>query len=112
MKNSDVKKLRNRDTYCWHCGTNDGLVIHHRMNRGMGGSKHLDKLSNLIMVCYQFNGAMESDSAVATWARDLGMKLSKYDTTAHPVFDNAQKVWFTLDEQGNKTETEPPAYLI
>jgi hypothetical protein len=78
----------------------------------MGGSKSLDTLQNIIMVCADFNGRMESDAAVAVWARDLGLKLSKFANPGEPVFDNYAKLWFTLDEQGNKTETEAPSYLI
>jgi hypothetical protein len=112
MKNSDIKKLRQRDLYCWHCGTTEDLVPHHRANRGMGGSKSLDTLQNVILVDADFNSRMESDAAVATWARDLGLKLSKFANPAEPVFDNYAKLWFTLDLQGNKTEVEPPSYLI
>lgn len=112
MKNSDIKKLRTRDEYCWHCGTTETLVFHHRANRGAGGSKVLDTLQNVILVCARFNGEMESDANVANWARDLGMKLSRYSSPAEPVFDNYAKVWFRLDAKGGKEETEPPNWLI
>lgn len=112
MKNSDIKKLRTRDTYCWHCGTTETLVPHHRANRGMGSSKALDTLQNVILVCSDFNGRMESDAAVATWARDLGLKLSKFANPAEPVFDNYANSWFVLDEIGNKTKCDAPLYLI
>jgi hypothetical protein len=55
---------------------------------------------------------MESDANVANWARDLGMKLSRYASPSAAVFDNFTKRWHTLDEKGNKFETEPPTYLI
>lgn len=112
MKNSDLNKLRERDQWCWHCGTESTLVPHHRANRGHGGSKVLDTLRNVILVCAEFNQAMESDAAVAAWARDLGLKLSRYASPTAPVFDNWAKKWYLLDEQGNKYETEPPSYLI
>ena len=38
----------------------------------MGSSKVLDTLQNVILVCSLYNGAMESDAAVANEARDLG----------------------------------------
>jgi hypothetical protein len=112
MKNSDLKKLRDRDQWCWHCGTEATLVPHHRANRGHGGSKALDTLRNVILVCAQFNSEMESDAAVASWARDLGLKLSRYASPTAAVFDNWAKKWYLLDEKGNKFETEPPSYLI
>lgn len=78
----------------------------------MGSSKVLDTLQNVILVCAQYNGAMESDASVANEARDLGHKLSKFASPTAPVFDNWSKKWFYLDEKGNKTETDPPTYLI
>lgn len=112
MKNAEVRKLRERDQYCWHCGTSQGLVPHHRANRGAGGSKLLDTLQNVILVCAVFNSEMESNAAVASWARDLGLKLSRYSSPASPVFDNYAKKWYLLDDKGNKHETEAPSYLI
>ena len=55
---------------------------------------------------------MESDAAVAEWARDLGHKLSKFASPAAPVFDVFAKKWYNLDEKGNKHESEPPSFLI
>lgn len=112
MKAAEVRKLRERDSYCWHCGATDTLVPHHRANRGVGGSKVLDTLQNVILVCSRFNGEMESDANVANWARDLGIKLSKYAAPSAPVFDNYAKVWYLLDTKGNKHETEAPSWLI
>lgn len=85
---------------------------HHRANRGMGGSKIADNLQNVILVCQEYNGLMESDANVANQARDLGHKLSKFLSTSEPVFDNFSKRWYLLDTKGNKHETEPPLYLI
>jgi hypothetical protein len=112
MKNSDIKKLRDRDAWCWHCGQETDLVPHHRANRGMGSYKALDTLQNCIMVCSDYNGRMESDAAVASWARDLGHKLSKFMSPSAPVFDNYAKRWYYLTDKGEKHETEPPSYLI
>lgn len=78
----------------------------------MGSSKVLDTLQNVILVCSQYNGLMESDASVANQARDLGHKLSKFASPTAPVFDNWAKRWYFLDEKGNKHETEPPSYLI
>jgi hypothetical protein len=107
-----LRRLRQRDRYCWHCGSDEDLVPHHRRNRGMGGSKLLDRLDNLIMVCGLYNGAMESDSAVAMLARDLGHKLSSWQTFDSPVFDKVARLWFVLTSDGRKEITEPPQYLI
>jgi hypothetical protein len=55
---------------------------------------------------------MESDANVANQARELGHKLSKFASPSAAVFDNVLRKWFYLDEKGNKTETDPPSYLI
>jgi hypothetical protein len=78
----------------------------------MGSYKALDTLQNVIMVCADYNGRMESDASVAQFARDLGHKLSKFMSPTAAVFDNVVKKWFYLDEKGGKAETEPPSYLI
>ena len=78
----------------------------------MGGSKVADNLQNIILVCAEYNGAMESDAGVANLARDLGHKLSKFLSSDEPCFDNHAKRWYFLDRKGNKHETEPPTYLI
>lgn len=85
---------------------------HHRANRGHGGSKLLDGLQNVILVCAGYNGAMESDANVAMHARDYGHKLSRYDSPTHPLFDMTSRRWFVLDDKGGKSETEAPSYLI
>lgn len=102
MKPSLYKNLQKRDSYCWHCGATADLVPHHRKNRGMGGSRNLDVLSNLVLVCSLYNGAMESDSTVQSTARELGHKLRQSDLLSKPLFDNVGKQWFTLDNEGNK----------
>ena len=112
MKNADIQKLRKRDDHCWDCGATENLTIHHRANRGMGGSKIADNLQNVILVCAEYNGLMESDPATANRARDLGHKLSKFLSSSEPCFDNDWKKWYYLDTKGNKVETDPPSYLI
>lgn len=107
-----LDKLRSRDKLCWHCGENDDLVPHHRRNRGMGGSKQLDRLDNLMMVCAIYNGMMESDSATARNARDLGHKLNSWQEFSEPVFDTPNRTWYVLTSKGEKLETEPPQHLI
>jgi len=106
ISNKVVVKLRERDPYCVHCGSDTNLQIHHRKNRGMGGSKLLDTFPNLIRVCAELNYAMESDSQVAEEAREKGWKLSQWGDFDTPVFDNIQQTWFTLTKEGNKNETE------
>ena len=106
MKKALLKTLINRDSHCWHCGTEADLVPHHRKNRGAGGSKLLDHCANLLLVCGNYNFLMEADPAVAAQARVYKHKLRQTDTFFEPVFDRFQGVWFILDNEGNKHATD------
>lgn len=78
----------------------------------MGGSKLLDSTDNLIVLCSSMNGLIESDARVAAEARDFGWKLASWDSFSMPVFNRNELKWYTLDKVGNKTEVDPPGYLI
>lgn len=82
------------------------------MNRGAGGSKLLDRLDNLLLVCADYNWKMEADGKVLTRSRELGHKLKRTDQFSTPVFDNYAKQWFILTEEGDKnaTDTRPPQF--
>ena len=96
-----LKLVQTRDPHCYHCGATEDLVPHHRINRGMGGSKLLDTPDNLMMVCAFYNGDMESVSASAQQARAWGHKLAVWERTERPVFDVAGGWWFLLPD-GNR----------
>jgi hypothetical protein len=70
----------------------------------MGGSKLLDTLDNLMMVCGLYNGAMESDLLVARDARGWGRKLAAWEDTSRPVFDSVGHRWWILLPDGSKVE--------
>jgi len=105
-------KLRERDPYCLHCGADTELQIHHRRNRGMGGSKLIDGFDNLVRVCALLNYQMEQDPKVAEDAREKGWKLRQWDSFDSPVFDQIEAQWYQLDTKGNKIPVEAPSYLI
>ena len=102
LSRKSLTLLRARDSHCWHCGATDDLVPHHRKNRGMGGSKLLDGLDNLMLVCAFWNGEMESTSADAAAARGWGHKLATWEATNRPVFDIPTSTWYTLLEDGTR----------
>jgi hypothetical protein len=103
-----LRRLRKRDPYCLHCGDTETLVPHHRRNRQMGGSKLLDRLDNLMMICSYYNGAMESNGVVAENARRYGHKLTSWQDFDAPVFDECTGEWYRLDIQGGKSLADSP----
>lgn len=106
------RKLEERDKYCLHCGETDGLVIHHRKNRGMGGSKIIDVYENLLRVCSDYNSRMESDSQVAEEAQEFGHKLKSWQDFSDPVFDRCDGEWYQLNPDGTKETVWKPIQLF
>jgi len=78
----------------------------------MGGSTKLDRYDNLIRVCAWLNYQMEQNADVAANAREMGWKLGQWDGFDTPVYDNLQRKWFLLSQDGKKIQTTPPMYLI
>ena len=102
MTYKQFSKLLERDGgRCYHCGaTGDNLVPQHRLNRGMGGSKERERLSNIITLCSIVNGLLESDADVARLGREKGWKLSVYeDPLKVPVYETwSGKSWLLKDD--------------
>lgn len=112
MKKSLLKLLLERDKYCWHCGTTQDLVPHHRKNRGMGGrGSSLDVPANLLLVCANYNWLMEADAKVLIKAQVLKHKLRQTDSLFEPVFDNVTNQWWSLDNEGQKRIEETRSFL-
>jgi hypothetical protein len=99
-----LRLVQARDQHCFHCGQTKDLVPHHRINRGMGGSKLLDTPDNLMMVCSLYNGAMEGDHRMAQAARAWGHKLAVWEDTIKPAFDVGGGWWVLLPD-GTKVES-------
>ena len=100
-------KYLDRDKHCWHCGaTDDTLVPHHRINRGMGGSKLLDTPANVIVMCSAINLGMEMDPALAEAAKSYGWKLASWeDPEKRYVLDLSKGLWFRLDNSYGRIAT-------
>jgi len=72
----------------------------------MGGSKLLDTLDNLMMVCAIYNGEMEGVARVAAEARLWGHKLPVWEDTGRPVFDAPGFGWWRLLPDGTRVRVE------
>ena len=60
---------------------------HHRANRGAGGRKSLNRLSNLVWLCSEVNGRIESDADAAEAARKRGVKISSFaEPSSVPIY--------------------------
>lgn len=108
MTPSEFAKFLERDGgRCLHCGTTEGLVPQHRINRGMGGYGPLEIPSNVIVLCSRFNGLIESDAGQAHLARAHGWKLSSWDRarlTMIPVYDIMAAEWYWLDNNYSREQ--------
>ena len=95
---------------CGCVGREDTFVPQHRVNRGMGGSKTLDRPANVIVMCSEVNGLIESDQGWATKARGYGWKLSRWDSPEDtPFYDLATGKWNLIDNLYKRTITEKKA---
>lgn len=110
MNYKEFSKYLERDQSCYHCGTTSNLVPHHRLNRGMGGSKERDTPANIITMCSFFNQIMESNLEAGTWARDNGWKLKAGDDPRTvPVATPFAQNWYLLDDNFGREETNAPS---
>lgn len=103
-----VEALRARDgDVCAFTGVeSDRLVPHHRANRGAGGFKAGDRLSNLVLVDSIVNGRFEHD--LQGKAKLLGFKISRYaDPESIPLFHKVHG-WVLLRDDGGVTQLENP----
>jgi hypothetical protein len=110
MTKKEFDKYLARDRGCWHCGaTGDDLIPHHRLNRGMGSkNSKASQPSNIIVLCSQANGLLESNAKFAELGRQFGWKLRSHETpTEVPIFGHGG--WWLLNDDFTKDllETEP-----
>jgi len=95
---------------CGCVGRENTFVPQHRINRGMGGSRLLDRPANVLVMCSSTNGAIESDPKAAAAAREYGWKLSRWESPEDtPFYDIATGTWNLLDNLYHRTITEKVA---
>jgi hypothetical protein len=69
MNKKMFQKFIDRDGVCPHClKSDDTLVPQHRAGRGMGGSRSLDRPSNIIVLCSEANFLLEANAEFAARA--------------------------------------------
>jgi hypothetical protein len=111
MNIKSFRKFLDRDGGCVHCGETEAVAPHHRINRGMGGSKKLDTANNILVMCSTMNTAMESSERYATMARLYGWKLRPWEDPAKTPFWHAIRLgWFLLGDDFRYTEV--PDFVV
>lgn len=92
---------------CAMCGRR-ATTANHRANRGAGGFRAANRLSNASASCHECNGLIESDGPLADVARERGVKISKWDDpTEIPYLSPLYNVPVLLDDDGGFTFAEP-----
>jgi hypothetical protein len=106
MNKKSFDRFLARDICCSHCGTTDDTLIpQHRLNRGMGGSKVLDRPSNIIVLCSEANFLLESNSKFAELGRKFGWKLERgQEPDSTPVYMG--NGWYLLDNEYGTRKVE------
>lgn len=99
VNQKQFQKYLDRDDGCVHCGQRESVSPHHRLNRGMGGSKVRDVPSNIIVMCSELNARMESDSDIARVAKANGWKLSSGANPASVAVQHYSGSWRLLDDK-------------
>ena len=81
-------------------GREDTYVPQHRAKRGMGGSKLLDRPSNVIVMCSGLNILIEQNADLAEQAKGYGWKLERWQVPEEvPIYDRATGEWYLLDNE-------------
>jgi hypothetical protein len=111
--------VRARDGHrCQMCGAsilNIPSSLHHRVNRGMGGSANLERPSLLIRLCGTgTTGCHGFITEHPRLAGELGWLLPKLnadlDPTQEPIYTFAG--WRLLDDGGNSTGCDAPSGAV
>jgi hypothetical protein len=109
----DIVRERDGDT-CQMCGRHlldQVRSVHHRLNKGRGGSALLERASILIRACG--DGVLGCHGRVTRnpdWAGMIGWLLPRNNPDIDPeqepilLFDG----WFLLDDEGNRTPCAAP----
>lgn len=85
---------------CCSCGRSGSLELNHRINRGMGGSKLLDYIANLVTMCSGCNTALEADGSFRESGLRMGWKVQSWDDPHRvPVYFQPFREWRLLNDK-------------
>ncbi|MEV7827526.1 hypothetical protein [Microbacterium enclense] len=91
-------RTRDNDRCVWTGNHTDRLIPQHRVNRGMGGNRHLNVLTNGLLLDSIINGLIESDPTLGVVAKAFGIKVERWaDPTDVPVFYAHEHAWYALE---------------
>lgn len=87
---------------CARCGSPDRLTVHHRVNRGMGGSRAgwINEAPNLLLVCEPCNGFFEDHPAVSY---EAGWKVQSWRSPGDVAVRYADGRLYRLGADGRRT---------
>ena len=103
MNKKQFQKFIDRDGCCPHCGRDDDtLVPQHRAGRGSGGSRLLDRPSNIMVLCSEANFLLEASASFASKGRQYGWKLGRDQVPEFTPVLLADGYWL-IDNYFNKT---------
>jgi hypothetical protein len=115
VKDAARKLVRTRDGhYCQMCGksiVDRPSSIHHRINKGRGGSALLERASILIRLCgdgvfgcHGWIGREPTAAGMTGWL--LPRNNPDIDPTKEPIL--TFEGWWLLDDEGGRTSVESP----
>lgn len=108
--------VRQRDGHrCQLCGrsiVDEPSSIHHRINRGSGGSALLERASILIRICGTgttlcHGYVTEHTEKAAAWGWVLPRNNPDIDPTTEPILTH-EHGWVVLDDHGGRRQCQPP----
>lgn len=88
----------------------EGYEVHHRSNRGSGGSKRdgVNGPANLILLCRPHHAWITNDHAGVVLAKHHGWVISKFSTPSSIPLNHSLLGRVFLDEDGGYALVEPP----
>lgn len=85
----------------WAGMEGEDLVPHHRSNRGMGGDRSKNRLSNIVFLPSLVNSLLESDPSWQAEAKRRGIKISGFANPELTPIQHSVHGWVLLGDDGS-----------